>query len=58
MKYIIKNYNKIIYNNMYYIGWEALFMNKEDKIFKEKMIKILEEGTKDEGTRPYYPSDN
>lgn len=32
-------------------------MNKADRIFKETMIKILTEGTKDEGPRPYYPSD-
>ncbi len=33
-------------------------MNKADQIFKDTMIKILEEGTKDEGPRPVYPSDN
>ncbi len=32
-------------------------MNKADKIFKETMIKIFEEGTVDENPRPYYPSD-
>ena len=32
-------------------------MNKADRRFKEIMIKILTEGTKDEGPRPYYPSD-
>ena len=32
-------------------------MNKADKIFKETMIKILTEGIKDKGPRPYYPSD-
>ncbi len=33
-------------------------MNKADKIFKDTMRTILEEGTKDEGPRPYYPSDH